>query len=553
MREADVMTSPVADAGLNAWQAMRVQASDSMPAEALEAARARVAGAAPARAYPLTALQQDMLYHTLVASGRTAYHQQLLARFDGVLDTARLRRAWSQVVARHEALRGRFVQDRVPQPLHLVPAQDPPRLEVVVIGSETVPDEVLAPVIEAELARDLGHPFQPQRERPMRLRLLRAGPRRHWLLWSFHHLLLDGRSASLVLDEVLDAYRRDAVPGVRAAPVAGATPGLAAAVPAAVGLSIAPAAPVAAVVPGTPAPALADWHRWRLAQDPQAARRHWQAMLAGLDADAMLSVGTGRGSDAMAEVTERVLLDGPLLASATALVASTHATLQHLVLAAWGVAVAWSRGRRDVVFGGVLDGRGVPVPGVGRLVGMLLAAVPVRVRWQPGEGLRTLLARVRNEALEAQALPQGALSEAVSPEGLRASELVDHLVQMPQWPGSELAQPVCEGVTLSALDFRESFPFGLGVWMQPCAQGWELLLRSRTASCGPARLAVLAWLLRTVLVEGLAQPELSLELLAPAVPAAAAPAVAAQRAATAPSPDTVAVAPTEDAGLLARL
>jgi hypothetical protein len=528
MKEADVMASPVADAGLNARQALCAQAPGSVPARVLESTLARGAGPAPARAYPLTALQQDMLHHTLAASGHTAYHQQLLARFDGVLDTARLRRAWGQVVARHDALRGRFVQDRVSQPLHLVPGQEPPRLEVVVIGSETVPDEVLAPVIESALARDLAHPFQPQRERPMRLRLLRAGPRRHWLLWSFHHLLLDGRSVSLVLEEVLDAYRRDAAPGVRAEPVAGAGP-------------------------GTPVSTLADWHRWRLAQDPQAARRHWQAMLAGLDAGAALSVGTGRGADAMAEVTERVLLDGPLLESATALAASTHATLQHVMLAAWGVAVAWSRGRRDVVFGSVLDGRDMPVPGVERLVGMLLTAVPVRVRWQPGEGLRTLLARVRNEALEAQALPQGALSEAVTPEGLRASELVDHLVQMPQWPGSELAQPVCEGVTLSALDFRESLPFGLGVWMRPCTQGWELLLRSRTASCGPARLAVLAWLLRTVLVEGLAQPDLSLELLAPTVPAAAAPAVASQRAAAAPSPGTVAMALAADARMLARL
>jgi hypothetical protein len=433
-----------------------------------------------------------MLQHALAASG-SAYHQQLLARFDGVLDTARLRRAWEIVVARHEALRGRFVWDRVSPPRHVVPDREPPQVDVVVIGSETVPDEALGPLIESELARDLARPFRPHQERPMRLRLLRAGPRRHWLLWSFHHLLLDGRSVALVLEEVLQAYRHDA----------------------------APMAPV---------PALADWHEWRLAQDPTAARRHWQAALAGLEAGALLSVGTGQGTDFMPEVTERVVLEGPMLEAAQELASSTHATLHHLVLAAWGVAVAWSRGRRDVVFGSVLDGRQAPVPGIERQVGMLLNTVPVRVRWQPGEGLRTLLARVRNEALEAQSVPPGALSEAVSPEGVRASDLVDHLLLLPQWPGSELVQPVHEGLSLSAVDFLANQPFGLGVWLQPAAHGgWELLLRSRSAHCGPSRLAVLAWLLRTVLVEGLAQPDLSLELLAPSVPEAAAPAVAPGR------------------------
>ncbi|WP_298235372.1 condensation domain-containing protein [uncultured Azohydromonas sp.] len=478
----------------------------------LESGPALADGVSPLQAHPLTALQQTMLHHALVAGG-SAYHQQLLARFDGVLDTARLRRAWGHVVARHDALRGHFAWDRVSQPLHLVPDREPPKLDVVVIGSETMPDEVLAPVIESELSRDLGRPFQPHRERPMRLRLLRAGPQRHWLLWSFHHLMLDGRSVAVVLEEVLQAYRRDA----------------------------APMAPV---------PALADWHGWRLARDPMAARRHWQAALAGLDAGATLGVGTGQGTDAMPEATERVALEGPLLEAATALAESTHATLHHLLLAAWGVAVAWSRGRRDVIFGTELDGRDAPLPGIKRLVGMLMTTVPVRVCWQPGEGLRTLLARVRNEALEAQAVPPGALSDAVSVEGLCASDLVDHLLLLPQWPGSELAQPVDETVMLSAVDFRASRPFGLGVWLQPTAQGWELLLRSRSASCGPARLAVLAWLLRTVLVEGLAQPDLSLELLTPAVPNAAAPELAPRRAVPAPAP---AVRPVVDADVLARM
>jgi len=70
--------------------------------------------------YPLTPLQQGMLFHAVYGHQDHAYVVQLVYRIRGAVDTAALRRAWEAAVARHPALRTAFVWERRAQPLQVV-------------------------------------------------------------------------------------------------------------------------------------------------------------------------------------------------------------------------------------------------------------------------------------------------------------------------------------------------------------------------------------------------------------------------------------------------
>src|SRR5262249_28867574 len=70
-------------------------------------------------AYPLSPMQQGMLFHSLSAASRDVYVQQLSARLRGAFDETAFARAWEVVVGRHAVLRTGFAWKGLPEPLQV--------------------------------------------------------------------------------------------------------------------------------------------------------------------------------------------------------------------------------------------------------------------------------------------------------------------------------------------------------------------------------------------------------------------------------------------------
>ena len=154
--------------------------------------------------YPLTPMQQGMLFHTLLHPGAGAYLVQLHWLLEGPLDTRALHRAWQAVVDHHPVLRTAFAWDQKERPLQAVLA----RAEVPWAEQDW---SDLSPAAQGQrlhtfLEEDQRHDFDLKRAPLLRLVLVRLSAERHRLLWSSHHLLLDGWSTSRVLGDVLSAY-----------------------------------------------------------------------------------------------------------------------------------------------------------------------------------------------------------------------------------------------------------------------------------------------------------------------------------------------------------
>ncbi|WP_043367944.1 non-ribosomal peptide synthetase, partial [Cupriavidus sp. WS] len=168
-------------------------------------------GLAPAEVedlYPLSPMQAGMLYHSAsAADGGGAYVNQLRVDIDG-LDAARFALAWRAALARHDTLRSGFLQ-RGEQPLQWVARE----VELPVTHEDwSARAAGCEPALDRFAADDLARGFDLERPPLMRLALIRTGPRRHHLVWTVHHLLLDGWSTAQLLGEVLRQYAGEAVP-----------------------------------------------------------------------------------------------------------------------------------------------------------------------------------------------------------------------------------------------------------------------------------------------------------------------------------------------------
>ena len=156
--------------------------------------------------YPLTHAQAGLLVECLTEPAPGLYVVQMRFELSGDLDTGRLCSAWQSVVARHAALRTALAWDELPRPVQVVARS------VELPFSETdlrhVPAEGRVARLAEDLRADRSRPFDLTRPPLMRVAVYRMGDHSWEMIWTHHHVVLDGWSSVTVIDDLWAHYAR---------------------------------------------------------------------------------------------------------------------------------------------------------------------------------------------------------------------------------------------------------------------------------------------------------------------------------------------------------
>ncbi len=408
--------------------------------------------------YPLSPLQAGILFHSLYSPESGVYVEQLSCALVGPLDAAAFARAWERVIERHAVLRTAFVWKSQKLPLQAV------RRAVALPLSREDWSEFAAGEREARLAAfladDRQRGFEPARAPLMRLALLRFAADEHRLVWTFHHLLLDGWSLSLVLSEVLRYYAAFAAGRDLALPA--------------------------------PRP-YRDYIDWVERQDLTAAEAYFRRELAGFTEPTEVGVprpgpsaedaGEAGGTAAARRRRDpedcKLTLGCERHARLEELARRHRLTLNTLLQGAWAALLGRYAGERrsadDVVFGTTVSGRGIPLAGIESMVGLFINTLPVRVRLDPGAEVGAWLAELQEHHLARQVfettpLPQiQGWSEVPPGTPLAASLFVFENYPQP-------ALPKDGSLALGEVSFRERTSFPLTAIAAPAGEDLELRL-----------------------------------------------------------------------------
>lgn len=298
--------------------------------------------------WPQTPPQQALYLHWLLARDKSAYVDRCDYDLHGPLDPVAFQRAWQLVVVRHPALRTAFLRNALRQPVQAVRRTLQVAVEQIdLVGlAPAARDQALQAIGAAEVARgfDLAQPPL------LRLVLVRLGPLHHRLLWSHHHIVLDGWSLALVLDEVLQAH---------AALAQGTEPRLPAVV--------------------SPERVVGQLMR----TDVGEGLAYWRTALAGWHGAAPLGLPSPQPPCPGHGEVDAWLDDG-LTAQLAARARARGLTPTTLLQAAWAALLGRIGGQDDLVIGVVSAGRELPVEGIGRCVGLFVTTLPLRVRLANG-------------------------------------------------------------------------------------------------------------------------------------------------------------------------
>jgi NRPS condensation-like uncharacterized protein len=156
--------------------------------------------------YGLSPMQFGMLFHSLQDDGAAdPYLVQMTERITGSLDEERYLDAWQRVVDRHSILRSAFLWQDVSTPVQVV--QRTARLPRQILDWRDLDPDGQDARLRQLAADDRRQGFDLSRAPLLRVRVIRTAEDAWLVLWSFHHILLDGWSIQLVKQELYACYR----------------------------------------------------------------------------------------------------------------------------------------------------------------------------------------------------------------------------------------------------------------------------------------------------------------------------------------------------------
>ncbi|MGW7574648.1 amino acid adenylation domain-containing protein [Streptomyces sp. NPDC054765] len=367
-------------------------------------------GSAVEDIYPLTPMQSGMLYHALNQPDGGAYFDHVSFLLEGVEDIQALGAAWQHVVDHTPALRTHLRWEGVPRPVQIVAREA--RLKVRYLDwtdTDASGRRIrLRELVDAEQNAGIDLTQAPL----MRLVLIRERAAAVRVVWSFHHVILDGWSSSHLFADVFAQYRTLVDSGTRPAERR------------------------------RQRPPFRDYVAWLGKQDRAAAEAHWRTALAGMYAPTPLPYGQslppGRQSQSAAQV--RAELTGAETEALTVTVRRHRLTLNTAVQGAWAMLLARHSGTRDVCFGSTVAGRPTDLPGADAIVGNFLNTLPVRTQVPDTDGLIGWLRDLQEAQAEARDFEYAALGDIQSWSELpRATGLFNTVVVFENYPGNDEA------------------------------------------------------------------------------------------------------------------
>ncbi|CAM3620180.1 non-ribosomal peptide synthetase [Smaragdicoccus niigatensis] len=381
--------------------------------------------------WPLSPLQFGLLFHSIYdTDAADAYTVQAILTLSGTVDAHRLQRAAQALVDRNDNLRAGFVEtDDGPRQIILSHAN----VGWSEVDLRTQPDpDKRAHMLHRHIEVDAATRFDLTSPPLLRLTLVRMSDDECKLLLTNHHLILDGWSTPLIVQQLIALYAADG--SDRMLP---------------------------------PARSYKSYLSWLGEQNLEESLSTWKEALSGIDNPTRAVPTLDR-----TEVSQGFELATKLSAADTTALQQLSKTLgitvNTTIQVAWALNMATLTGRMDVVFGNTVSGRPAQLAGVEEMVGMFINSLPVRVRLDPSETVTELLIRVQKEQADLLDHQYVGLSDIHRAVGL--PELFDTLTVFESYPidtGALAAAFDVAGMRVTGFEGTDATPYPLGLKVIP--------------------------------------------------------------------------------------
>jgi amino acid adenylation domain-containing protein/non-ribosomal peptide synthase protein (TIGR01720 family) len=360
--------------------------------EAINKKYQSVCSAGIADIYPLSPMQEGMLFHELLDNSTGAYIYQVSYRIKGKVDAAAVAQTADLLVKRHDILRTVFHFKETEYLLQAVLAETSAQFSYQELDDEQQ--------LHHLLQQDKNKRFNLEKGPLFRLALAKLSEDEHVFIWTCHHILMDGWCMGILIAEFRELYVSIVSHNAHRLP--------------------------------QPAP-FREYIQWLVNADRNKALEYWSNYLNGYDPNiALQHHQTESTTDYRAGLHVRTLTAAQTK-QLKELCYQSGSTMFDCMQAIWGILLCKYNHTRDAVFGCIVSGRPPVVPGIERMLGLFINMIPVRVSYNDDTLFASLLTEIRKLAAEAEQYHFCPLAQVQARTSLKDREL-DHFIQLENYP-----------------------------------------------------------------------------------------------------------------------
>jgi amino acid adenylation domain-containing protein/non-ribosomal peptide synthase protein (TIGR01720 family) len=409
--------------------------------------------------YSLSPMQESMLIQYAIDRTTTAYVEQFDFTLRGELDVDRVDGSLNALIAKYAVLRTVFSFGNTETPWQIVLKRRTASAHRADLR-DMDPDARVA-YVERFKRDDREKGFDLSGGLLLRLSVLRTADDAYRLIFTFHHILMDGWCLGPVFEDFFAFYER-------LDPAADA-----------------PAAP-------REAHPYKRYIAWLTAQNRDEARDYWRALLEGYEK----AVDLPRLESASGEVRlalHRFVIDRGLTGRLGEVARRLGVTLNVVVQTAWGVLLQKYNNTRDAVFGTVVSGRPPEIPGIETMVGLFINTVPLRVTAPEGATFADVAKAVQRQIAASRRHEYLPLFEIQSRSTLQ-SGLLNHIVAFENYPIGErmkgLGRDASRSLSVEHVNVFEQTTYDFNVIVNP-GDELRVLFNYNANAIAPAIVAAL--------------------------------------------------------------
>ncbi len=354
--------------------------------------------------YPLSPMQSSMLFHSMLNPDSAAYFEQSTFKIEGDVNITFLEKSFQSLVDRYDIFRTIFRTEKFKEPIQIVLSERTAPIHYKDVSShlKDAGDEEIKHHIDELKKNDTANRFDLAKDLLLRLSLVKTGEQTYYLIFSFHHIVMDGWCLAIVFKELLQLYRSQKT---------GAPPGLEKVTP------------------------YVTYIRWLENQDKSAGYRLWEKHLEGYEEPAALpKIHPHPGTYNLEEYP--LYIPEPITDELNRTARANRITINTLFQTIWGLVLQKYNNRGDVTFGAVVSGRPPEINGIETIVGLFINTIPVRIRTKPYQDFSRLLTDVQTESALLKNHEYLPLSQ-IQANTLLKGDLLDHIIVFENFPIQE--------------------------------------------------------------------------------------------------------------------
>ena len=326
------------------------------------------------RIYPLTSMQEGILFHKMLDEQSTSYVVQEVMSVKAELDAMRISQALELLTQRHDILRTAVVYKKVAKPQQILFYKRKIECEEFDISDSL--HEEKAKVIDQMKEADVKRGFDLEKDSLLRLKVIKCGPADYKIIWSFHHIIMDGWCLSIICTDFMNNYLalkegssfESLSATVREERARSAT--------------------------------YEDYIKWIRLQDKEEGMGYWKTLLTDYSTISEIAPRGPEKNAAGAVQSLKVELTKELSNAIIDLSSQYHITANTFFEMVWGTLLQRYSNSKDVVFGKVVSGRNAQLKGIEEMVGLFINTIPVRMTSSSDDSFASMAQQLHKQSLD---------------------------------------------------------------------------------------------------------------------------------------------------------